>query len=58
MPTAGGGGSSRDDAGNTTATNDFGAGYRVSEGDGRLSVTEGGVRGHPQRQLVLEPLAM
>ena len=53
----GGGGSSSDGAGNTTATNDFRAGYRVSESGGSSSVTESGAGDTLTIRLVLEPLA-
>ena len=53
----GGGGSSSDRSGNTTATNDFGAGYRVSESGGSSSVTESGAGDTLTIRLVLEPLA-
>ncbi len=49
-------GSSSDGAGNTTATNDFGAGYRVSESGGSSSVTESGAGDTLTIRLVLEPL--
>jgi len=53
----GGGGSSSDRSGNTTATNDFGAGYRVSESGGSSSVTESGAGDTLTIRLVLEPYA-
>ena len=49
------GGSSRDDAGNTTATNDFGAGFQVSESDGSSSVTESGAGNTLSIKLTIEP---
>ena len=53
----GGGGTSSDGAGNTTATNDFRAGYRISESGGSSSVTESGAGDTLTIRLVLEPIA-
>ena len=48
-------GSSRDGAGNTTTTNNFGPSYQVGESDGSPSVTESGAEG--TLKLVKEPTA-
>ena len=54
---AGSGGSSSDGSGTHTSTNDFGAGYQVSESDGSSSVTESGAGDTLSIKLVKEPTA-
>ena len=47
--------SSRDNAGDTKATNDFGAGYQVSEGNGNSSATESRTGDTLSIKLTIEP---
>ena len=54
---AGSGGSSSDGSGTHTSTNDFGAGYQVSESDGSSSVVESGAGDTLSIKLVKEPTA-
>ena len=54
---AGSGGSSSDGSGTHTSTNDFGAGYQVSESDGSSSVIESGAGDTLSIKLVKEPTA-
>ena len=54
---AGSGGSSSDGSGTHTSTNDFGAGYRVSESGGHSSVIESGAGDTLNITLVKAPTA-
>ena len=54
---AGSGGSSSDGSGTHTSTNDFGAGYQVSESDGSSSVIESGAGDTLSIKLVKAPTA-